>query len=83
MTRALAASRSHWWGREPAQDWAHTSVVVEPEAYRDVLDALGSHWGAECSLFDLPATEWVCKARDVVHRIAPRLWGAHHLPHVI
>jgi hypothetical protein len=44
MTRALAAQRAHWWGREPVQDWAYTAYVVDPETYRRVLVRIAAYW---------------------------------------
>lgn len=47
MTRALAASRSYWWGRDPAQAWTYTSYVLAPAHYLTALQRLGAWWTAE------------------------------------
>lgn len=60
MTRALAAGRSYWWGRDPVQDWTYTAYVVSPVAYRRTLTHLADSWTVD----GLRRWAWVAQLAD-------------------
>ena len=77
MTRSLAALRSlHDVDLVDAvYPWTYRTILAEPIAYADTLEALGVLW--DRGLVELPATDWVSKARDVAQLVAPRIAYAH------